>query len=297
MSLATQGIHIGPAGNSESFYAAGFKKTTETFAWQMERFGLDAFEIPFGRGIAMSLETAEAIGIAAREAGVSLSAHAPYYINLASKDEEQAGKSHAYILETARLLDAMGGERVVVHLGSPKAMARGDAMQHCARRLLQTRELLQDHGLGAIRICPETMGRPSVIGTLDEVLFLVGLDDSFLPCIDFAHLHALGGALNGPDGFARVLDRVEQVLGLERARLMHMHFSKIEYGAKGEIRHRVFSDSGFGPDFAHLAPLLVKRGYHGTLICESRGTMAEDAHQMKAMLVAAEGFPAETGLF
>ena len=64
---------------------------------------------------------------------------------------------------------------------------------------------------------------------------------------------------------------------------MHMHFSRIEFGKKGEVRHKTFADTDYGPEFSQLAPLLAKRNYHGTLICESWGTMAEDAFCMKRM--------------
>ena len=77
MSVSQQRLRVGPAGNSESFYAQGYSQTRDTFAWQQSRFGLDAFEVPFGRGIGMSEKTALDIGQAAREADVSLSVHAP----------------------------------------------------------------------------------------------------------------------------------------------------------------------------------------------------------------------------
>ena len=275
-------LRIGPAGNSESFYAAGFKQTAETFAWQRERFNLDAFEVPFGRGLGMSEETARLIGRAAQDADVALSAHAPYYINLANPDPGLAQKSINYILDTARLLDLMGGRRVVVHVGSPKGQSREEAMELCALRLRQARSALLARGLSHIQLCLETMGRLSVLGTLDEVLRLTLLDDSFLPCVDFAHLHAAGqGAMDGTEAFAGVLDEIEAALGLERARQLHINFSRIEYGNKGEIRHKTFDDTGYGPDFSRLAPLLANRRYHGTAICESRGTMAEDAALMR----------------
>lgn len=280
-------IKVGPSGNSKSFYAQGFSRTQDAFSWQRERFDLDAFELPFGRGVRLSPETAQAIAAAARENKISLSAHAPYYVNLANPDRAMADKSVGYILETARILDRMGGERVVVHVGSPKHLSRETAMDLCAQRLLSVREALIDEGMGEVRLCLETMGRPSVLGSLEEILFLVKLDDSFLPCIDFAHLHALTqGLMNSESAFEATLDIIEEALGLERARLMHMHFSKIEFGKKGEIRHRTFAETDFGPDFDHLAPLLVKRGYQGALICESQGTMAEDAAHIRQTLLA-----------
>ena len=283
-------IRFGPAGNSDSFYAAGFSQTVDTFAWQKEHFGLDAFEVPFGRGVSMSAATAEAIGVAAQQAGVSLSAHAPYYINLANPAEEMAQKSIQYILITARMLSIMGGSRVVVHVGSPKKESRETAMALCTRRLSQARAQLISEGFDHIHLCLETMGRPSVIGTLEEIMTLVQVDASFLPCIDFGHLHASGGgAINQQEDFEMVLDTVESALGIDRARRMHMHFSRIEYGKKGEIRHRVFEETEYGPEFSQLAPLLASRGYHGVMICESRGTQAEDAASMKRDYLAHRG--------
>lgn len=278
-------LRVGPAGNSESFYAEGYSQTRDAFLWQKSRFGLDAFEVPFGRGISMSEGTAREIGQAARQQDVALSAHAPYHINLANPDSELAEKSIHYILDAARLLNEMGGRRLVVHVGSPKGSERPAALRLCGQRLAETRSRLADLGLGGIALCLETMGKAGVIGTLDEIIHLVSLDSSFLPCIDFAHLHAVaGGALGGPEDFASLLDRLESALGLLRARESHMHFSAIEYGSKGEIRHRTFAEEGFGPDYRHLLPLLVERGYQGVLICESRGSMAEDAAQMKTLL-------------
>ena len=271
---------FGPGGNSDSFYAAGFKRTVDTFAWQ-RRFGLMAFEYSFGRGIRLSSAAAREIGDAAREAGVAVSVHAPYYINLASDLPENQVKSRNYILDSARMLTLMGGSRLVVHPGSPQKQRREDALKRCREALVEVREAMVAEGQAGVSLCLETMGRPSQIGSLEEIIDFVQLDPSFLPCVDFAHLHAAsGGSLKNEADFEMVLNRLEEGLGLERVRNMHVHFSKIEYGPKGELRHRIFADEGFGPDFAHLAGHLVARGYAATIICESRGTMAEDAAEM-----------------
>lgn len=287
MSQQKTGPHFGPAGNSERFYEEGWSRTVDTFQWQ-QPLGLTAFEYPFGRGVRMGEDAAMEIGKAAKAAGVHISAHAPYYVNLANAAEEARQRSLGHIMRSARLLHLMGGTRLVVHVGSPQKSDRQQAMHNCALGLKEARQLLVDEGLQHIRLCPETMGKPSVIGTLDEVLELVLLDDSFLPCVDFAHLHAAGGgSIKQTEDFEQVLDRAEEVLGLKRAQDMHAHFSHIEYGPKGETRHRIFADEGFGPDFALLAPLLAARDYRLTLICESRGTMADDAaHMLNTFLEA-----------
>ena len=125
------------------------------------------------------------------------------------------------------------------------------------------------------------MGKKNQIGDLKETLDFCQLDERLIPCLDFAHIHALHqGALNGPEDFERVLDQMESAIGIERAREMHVHFSTIEFTAAGEKRHRTFAEENYGPRFEHLAPLLKARDYAPRIICESKGTMAEDAKTM-----------------
>ena len=178
-------------------------------------------------------------------------------------------------------MTALGGDRVVVHVGADLKQPRAEALARCRDGLREAYLRLADLGLGRVHLCPETMGRRSQIGDLQEILDLCLLDARLIPCIDFAHLHALGGgALNEPADFARVLDALEKALGLERARALHIHFSAIEFTVAGEKRHRTFAETAYGPRFAYLAPLLKGRGYTPRVICECKGTQAEDAQTM-----------------
>ena len=278
-------IRFGPAGNSESFYAQGYKASWQAPGW-LRGMGLSAYEYSFGRGVNLTDEMADKIGLYARENDIAVSAHAPYFINLANPDPEKRAASFRYITESARLVDRLGGDRVVVHVGAAMKLKREDALENCRRGLLEAYQLLDGMGLSHIHLCPETMGRESQIGDLNETLSFCRLDSRLIPCVDFAHLHALSqGALNEPQDFAAVLDAVEGALGMERAREMHVHFSTIEYTAAGEKRHRTFAEEAYGPRFQHLVPLLKARGYQPRIICECKGTMAEDA---KAMLLMYE---------
>ncbi|MGI6670753.1 MAG: TIM barrel protein [Christensenellales bacterium] len=276
-------IRFGPAGNSQSFYDAGYNATVQAFAW-VKSMGLTAYEYSFGRGVSLGEDTATAIGEEAAAHGVALSAHAPYYINLANTDSEKREKSFGYILSAARMLSLMGGQRLVVHPGATRNLERSHAVELCAQGLREARVRLADEGLSHIVLCPETMGKKGQIGDLEETLAFCEADEALVPCIDFAHIHALGqGQLADTEAFAQVLDALESRLGMERARLMHVHFSTIEYGASGEKKHHTFAEPEYGPRFEHLAPLLVQRGYQATIICESKGTMAEDAQAMLAL--------------
>lgn len=277
-------IRFGPAGNSDSFYAQGWKHTYQAAAWLRE-MGLNAFEYPFGRGVTLKEDAARKIAVEMRENGIAVSAHAPYFINLANPDPEKYEASMNYILQSARMLSFLGGEQLVVHVGAKMKLERDEAVTRCLRGMKEACERLEDAGLGCIRLCPETMGRPSQIGDLDEICRICEENESLIPCIDFAHLHALSdGALMEPKDFEKVLDTLESRLGVERARGIHVHFSAIEYTQSGEKRHRTFAETEYGPHFEHLAPLLSKRRYEPFVICECHGTMAEDALKMKTIL-------------
>lgn len=274
---------FGPAGNCDRFYEENHKATLEAPAWLAAQ-GLDAFEYSAGRGVSLSEKTARAIGQQARLHGVALSIHAPYYINCAAAGPEKREKSIQYLLDAARACCWMGGERVVFHVGSPVKLKRQEANRLAARTALAALDRLEQAGLGHIRLCPETMGRPSQLGTLEETLELCALDPRFIPTLDFGHLHTMGlGALKTRDDFRRVLDKLLAALGQDRARNFHAHFSHIEYTGKGEKRHMRFQDPGYGPDFALLAPLLHEYRLEPTIICESSGTQADDALTMQRL--------------
>lgn len=278
------GAKFGPAGNSESFAAMGYKKTIQVPEY-IVRMGLDAYEYQCGRGVRISTEAAQAFGQKAKEAGVALSLHSPYYISLSSLEEEKRTGSIDYILQSARAADAMGAQRVVVHSGSCAKLSRTDALELAKDTLRRALQAMDEEGLGHIHMCPETMGKLNQLGDLQEVLELCQLDERLIPCIDFGHLNARTfGTLNDPQAVRAVFEQIEDKLGLSRLRQFHSHFSKIEYTLKGgEKCHLTFADTEYGPSFEPVAEMIVRKGCSPTIICESAGTQAEDAAAMKRM--------------
>lgn len=274
---------FGPAGNSESFYAAGNKATLQAPAW-LHSLGLTAYEYQCGRGVRVTAETARAMGAEAAKYGVQMSLHAPYFISLASAEPEKRDNSIRYILESARAVTQMGGDRIAVHPGGLGGLSRAEATELACHTLRRAQEALDGDGLSQVRICPETMGKINQLGDLDEVLQFCTLDERFLPCVDFGHLNSrtLGG-LNTEEAFAALLDRLHNELGAERGAIFHAHFSKIEYTKGGEKRHLTFEDTVYGPEPAPLMKLIRERGLCPTFICESDGTQAEDAVTLQAL--------------
>ena len=276
------GAKFGPAGNAESFSAMGYRKTIQVPEY-IVRMGLDAYEYQCGRGVRISTEAAQTFGQKAREAGITLSLHSPYYISLSSLEEEKRTGSIDYILQSARAADAMGAQRVVVHSGSCAKLSRTDALELAKATLRRALQTMDEEQLGHIHLCPETMGKLNQLGDLQEVLELCRLDERLIPCIDFGHLNARTfGALNDPKAVREVFEQIEDKLGISRLRQFHSHFSKIEYTLKGgEKCHLTFADSVYGPSFEPVAEMIVRKGCSPTIICESAGTQAEDAAAMK----------------
>ena len=274
---------FGPAGNCDEFHAAGYKSTLQMFGF-LEQRGLTAYEYQCGRGVRVSDESAAAICRKAREHGIAVSLHAPYFISLASAEEEKRDNSIRYILDSARAVDKMGGDRIVVHPGGLGGRSREEATALATDTLLRAQKALDEEHLGHIHICPEVMGKINQLGTLDEVLTFCRAEERFLPCVDFGHLNSRTfGETNSETAFAAVLDRIGDVLGEERQRAFHIHFSKIEYTIGGEKKHLTFEDTQFGPDPAPLMALLAQRGLCPTVICESAGTQTADAAEMKRL--------------
>lgn len=272
-------ISFGPGGNSASF---GKRKFPEELPEYLAGLGLNGYEIECGRGVRIAAKTYELLPQIAKENNIVLSLHTPYFISLSSENEETRLKSLTYIEESAEAAHKLGAKKIVVHSGSCAKMTREQALELAKDTLARAQKMLDEKGLSDIVICPETMGKINQLGTLSEVMELCGVDERFLPCVDFGHLNArtLGGIKTKSD-YAAILDEIEDKLGHERLKSFHVHFSKIMYTAGGEKEHLTFEDEKYGPEYQPLMELFRQRDLQPSIICESAGTQAEDAAQMK----------------
>ena len=274
-------IKFGPSGNCESFYAEGYNHTEEAAAFVKNR-GLDCFEYSFGRGVRMSEDKAISIGEAFQQADVELSVHAPYFINFANPDDEMAAKSYGYVLDSAKMLKLMGGKRVVFHPAAQGKLTREQAVALTEDRLKILRDYIYLNDMQDLIFCPETMGKLAQIGTVEEIVRFCKVDPVFTPCVDFGHINAREqGTLKTVEDYRSRLQYMIDELGFERMKNFHVHFSKIMYSAKGEIKHLTFEDSVYGPEFEPLAVALKELNLQPYIVSESAGTQAEDAKYMK----------------
>ena len=275
MSIAT----FGPGGNGDLFYREGNKSTVQSPGW-VKRYGLDAFEYEAGNGLTAGEASLRAVGEKAREHGILMSLHTPYFISLSGVVEEKRLRSIEYIQKSLWAAELLGADTIVIHSGSAAKISREEAMALSKDTLCRVAEAVGDT---PIRLGIETMGKINQLGTLAEVIEQCKVAPIFAPVVDFGHLNArnIGDAFPDTDAYRRVFDEIAVKLGDRFAKSLHCHFSKIEYTGAGEKKHLTFADETFGPAFEPLAEAIVREGVAPRIICESDGTQAEDALYMK----------------
>lgn len=121
-------IRFGPAGNSQSFYDAGYKSSVDAPKW-LKSIGLSAYEYQCNKGVNISKEKARQIGQEAQKYDILVSIHAPYYINFGSQEEEKLQKSKEYIYECVEVAKEMKAQRIVFHPGSCAKVKRSLAFE------------------------------------------------------------------------------------------------------------------------------------------------------------------------
>ena len=278
---------FGPGGNGDLFYRDGCKSTLQSPGW-VKRYGLDAFEYEAGNGLTAGEASLRAVGEKAREHGIRMSLHAPYFISLSGIDPEKRLRSIDYIQKSLWAAGLLGAETIVIHSGSTAKISREEAMALSKDTLEKVAEAV---GQPCARLGIETMGKINQLGTLAEVIEQCRVSPIYAPVVDFGHLNArnVGGAFPYVDSYRRVFDEIANGLGDSYAMHLHCHFSKIAYTSAGEKKHLTFADEEFGPRFEPLAEAIVREGVAPCIICESDGTQAEDALYMKNAYLAAQG--------
>lgn len=275
---------FGPAGVPPSFKA--MKASLTDIPRLLREEGLDAFEyqaVRWGGKPQMRKEEAENLGLKARENDVLLSLHGSYFINLCGEKETiEASKDRLIACATAS--QWMGSKIVVFHPGFYGRKSPKDVFKACLEALKDVVGRLRSLSVTDVRIGPETMGKPTQFGSLEEVLALCEQVEQTQPVIDWAHLHARDrGRFKTVDDFRIVVEEIERRLGTEVVKDMHCHFTKVEFTDKGEKCHHTMDEAGYGPEFEMLAKVIVDFRLNPVIISESP-VLDVDAIKMRDIL-------------
>lgn len=239
--------------------------------------GLDCLEMAWVNGVTMGEAAADRIAEAARETGLELTAHGPYYVNLCGA-ADVIERSVERLLHTARLARRCGARSFCFHAGFYQTLAPAEADRMVREGLGAITRRLRSEGV-SVDVRPELTGKPTQVGSLDEILGWSESIEGVRPCVDFSHQVARhGGAFNTYREFGETLERIGDRLGRGALDRLHIHIAGIEYGPRGERRHLPLRESPFR--YRELLRALKDCRVSGWVVCESPA-MEDDALHLK----------------
>jgi len=253
---------FGTAGIPSFLKNVSTSQAIETIA----QLGLDCFEIELVKSHWLNSQAAEEINRTAKKHGIKLSLHASYFINLNSPDKGKRLASMERLLSAVRWAEKCGAESVVFHCGYYGQSSPQEAFRQIKSALQEIVSIIKIENSPVI-LRPETMGRRSQFGTLEEILFLCREVEGLQPCLDFSHIHAREGKVNSYAEFQRLLLKVKKKLGPEILQHLHLHLAGVLYNEQGEIKHINLEESDFR--FDEWIQALQDLNVGGTVICES----------------------------
>lgn len=245
---------------------------------EVRNLNLDAMELEFVRGVNMSSKIAKDVREISKKNNVVLTAHCPYYINLNADSKDKINASIKRIIQTARIAKECGAYSIVFHAGYYMKENKERVYKKVLQALKNIEKILKDED-NNIWIRPETTGKKTQWGSIEEVIKISTELENVLPCIDFSHIHAReNGKFNSYIEFCEILEMVEKNLGKKALQEMHIHVSGIEYTEKGEKNHLNLDDSDF--KYKELIKALKEFNVKGVVISESPN-IEGDAIKMK----------------
>jgi deoxyribonuclease-4 len=259
-------LRFGPAGKP-----LGFKGSMERVPEYLASIGLDALEYEAVRGVRISEEKARRLGEEARKYDIQLSMHAPYYINLASPDEDTVERSLRRLRDAMIASDWMWAYAVVFH---PSYYKGNKSEEEAIKRVIEALKRLEEELEGKVttpELAPETTGKKSQVGSVEETIEICRNLKRCRPAVDLAHLYARhqGNFVRSVDEVIKVIETIERELGSRAVRPLHTHFSKIEYGEGGEKEHHTLSEEGYGPEWEIVCKAYLETGIDAVIISES----------------------------
>lgn len=253
-----------------NFITAGIPLRTEPKDYKnafrvLDEMNLDGIELEFVHGVRISDGSQKTVKEASKK--FVITAHGPYYINLNSKEQEKIDASVVRIIDTAMMADKLGAFSITYHaafyMNNDKKIVFNRVVEQTKRII----EVVEKEGL-KVWIRPETTGKGTQWGDLDEVINLSKEFKQVLPCIDFSHLHARsGGKWNTYNDFCLILDRIGKEIGQYALDNFHGHLAGIAYSDKGEKNHLELEKSDM--NYKDLLKALKEFNVKGALVCES----------------------------
>lgn len=291
---------FGVAGFPPNFFESEFNKKRENIFQWLDELDLDWIELQCTRGVKMKAEQAHLYRDLAAKHGIGISVHGPYFISLASGDSDVVARSRERVLQCFALAVELQAERIIFHPGYFPGDTEDDrriAVDHIIKEL----NSLKDDVPNGVHILPETAGKNSQIGSLDEILEICENVEYARPCIDLAHVHAFEhGCLWTTSNISDIFLRIKSRLGESYLDNIHIHMYPVEFNNHGEKKHKAFSDridfyeqlsvfddvqrvEKYYPRAENFIESIIQLNLHPVVVCEAYNTQDVGARLMKKL--------------
>ena len=242
----------------------------------LSEMGLDGMELEFVHGVRMKDEHREFVKEKSKD--FVITAHGPFYINLNSQEEDKIDASVQRIIDTASVASQAGAFSITYHAAFYMGKDKEAVYNQVKTQTKRITDVLEKENI-KVWIRPETTGKATQWGDLDEIIKLSKDFEMVLPCVDFSHLHArYAGEFNTYDEFSKILEKMGKEIGQYALDNFHGHLAGIEYTAKGERQHLNLEESDM--NYKDLMRALKEFGVKGALVCESPN-IEDDCKLMK----------------
>ena len=252
-----------------NFITAGMPLTTGTKGYKrafeiLDEMSLDGMELEFVHGVRISDSNKVVVG----NSNLVKTIHAPFYINLNSKEIEKVEASAQRIIETARVAQEVGAFSITFHAAFYLGMDKDVVFENVKKQIKFITDTLNSEGI-KVWVRPETTGKATQWGDLEEIINLSKEFEYVLPCVDFSHLHArYNGISNTYDEFAAIFEKIATELDDKKPLdKFHAHIAGIAYGEKGEKHHLNLDESDF--NYKDLLKAFKAFDVKGAIVCES----------------------------
>ncbi|MCX8167073.1 MAG: TIM barrel protein [Candidatus Micrarchaeota archaeon] len=240
----------------------------------IKKINLDGMELEFVRNVFIKKENTEEVKKTCENLELTLTVHAPYFINLATTDKKKLEDSINRIVHSAEIGFLCGAKSCCFHPGYYGKLSKSETFKKIFDAMLEIDRKLAEKKV-KINIAPETMGKQSQFGSFEELISMCtelntakkNEQISFYPCIDFSHLYARDGKTNGYEKFREIFVKYEDAFGKNGLNNMHVHLQGIEFGEKGEKNHLILDESDI--KYKDVLKLLKEFNANGYLVCES----------------------------
>ena len=239
---------------------------------------LDGMELEFVHGVRMSEENRKLVADTSKNHNLIITAHAPFYVNLNSQEQDKIEASIQRIIETGIVAHNAGAFSITFHAAFYMKKDKEEVYQQVKTCTTKISEILKRENVD-VWIRPETTGKETQWGDLEEIIRLSKEFDNVLPCVDFSHLHARSvGEYNTYDEFSKIFEFIGNELGQKALDNFHGHLAGIDYGTKGEKKHLILEESDM--NYKDLLKVMKEFQIKGALVCESPN-IEDDAILMK----------------